>query len=229
MRTSIHDAFVLQVQGLIKRFDQHTVLHDVNLNVGPQEATALIGKNGVGKSTTLRCIIGELPKDQGTITICGADLDLEPLQAKALLGYAADDPFLYPYLSGREHLSLWQAFRSSNADSIYYACDLAAQLSLQDALDTQVRTYSRGMRQKLAFIGALFHRPRLILLDEPFTAMDQESTTRAVALLRAVQMEGTSIVFITHQQMLIEELGAKTLTISEGKTAPGVARALMKQ
>lgn len=208
----------LVVSGLVKHFDRRMILDNVNLYVHPSEAVALVGHNGAGKSTTLRCIVSELQKDQGTITICGADLDLEPLKAKSNLGYAADDPFLYPYLTGREHIELWRAFRKISTSSLTDAWQLTKKLALENALDTQVRTYSRGMRQKLAFVGAIFHHPGLIILDEPFTATDQEARNTAIELLRLAQNDGTALVFTTHQQEIIEQLSASTITLSQGAT-----------
>ncbi|MBE3567635.1 MAG: ABC transporter ATP-binding protein [Thermogemmatispora sp.] len=209
---------VLSVKNLSKRFRETVVLREVNLEVWPGEAVALLGANGAGKSTTLRCLVGEIPKDTGVVTICGVDLDLEPLCAKAQLGYAADLPFFYPYLSGEEHLRLWAAFRRLDKEALAYGRELAERLELVPALSGLVRTYSRGMRQKLAFIGALFHRPALILLDEPFTAMDQASTEVALALLDEARQQGAGVLFTSHQTGIVECLHATTIYLRNGTT-----------
>ncbi|WP_112425579.1 ABC transporter ATP-binding protein [Thermogemmatispora tikiterensis] len=215
---ALRDLPVLSVNNLSKRFGETVVLREVNLEVWPGEALALLGANGSGKSTTLRCLVGEIPKDTGVVTICGADLDLEPLRAKAQLGYAADLPFLYPYLSGEEHLRLWAAFRRLDRAALAYGRELAERLELAPAFSGLVRTYSRGMRQKLAFIGALFHRPALILLDEPFTAMDHASTEVALALLHEARQQGAGLLFTSHQEEIVERLQAATIYLRNGIT-----------
>jgi ABC-2 type transport system ATP-binding protein len=215
---ALPDLPVLSVNNLSKRFRETVVLREVNLEVWPGEALALLGANGAGKSTTLRCLVGEIPKDTGVVTICGADLDLEPLRARARLGYAADLPFFYPYLTGEEHLRLWAAFRRLDRAALAYGRELAERLELAPALSGLVRTYSRGMRQKLALIGALFHRPALILLDEPFTAMDQASTEVALALLHEARQQGAGLLFTSHQAEIVERLQAATIYLRNGIT-----------
>jgi ABC-2 type transport system ATP-binding protein len=207
---------ILLVDGLVKHLGNRRVLHDVHIEVNPHEVLALLGENGAGKSTTLRCIVGEMTKDQGSIAICGADLDLDPLTAKGQLGYAADEPFLYPYLTGREHVQLWRAFRKRQDVQLAYAWELAARLGLASVLDGQTRTYSRGMRQKLAFIGALFHQPGLIVLDEPFTAMDTISTETAIVLLQDACDRGSGIIFTSHQAAIVHGLQATIKNLEAG-------------
>jgi ABC-2 type transport system ATP-binding protein len=209
----------LSVRHLHKQFGHNAVLKNVSFDILPGEALALLGMNGAGKSTTLRCITGEIPKNNGTISICGIDLDFEPLRARARLGYAADHPFFYPYLTGYEHIRLWGAFRKLSEDALLYGKQLAERLALEPALSNLVRTYSRGMCQKLALIGALFHRPDLILLDEPFTAMDQSSTAAAFELLHAARANGAGIVFTSHQQEIIARFRANTICLRDGTIA----------
>jgi ABC-2 type transport system ATP-binding protein len=145
------------------------------------------------------------------------DLDDAPLQAKTCLGYAADEPFLYPYLTGYEHLRLWCAFRRLKADALTYGQELAEALELSKALDDYTRTYSRGMRQKLALIGALFHKPDLVVLDEPFTAVDQSSTAVVIDLLHDAQRRGAGILFTSHQHEIIEQLAETKVFLRNGK------------
>jgi ABC-2 type transport system ATP-binding protein len=212
------DTPVLSVKNVSKQFGQTKVLREVNLELLPGEAVALLGANGAGKSTSLRCIIGEIPKDTGIVTICGADLDLSPLLAKARLGYAADTPFFYPYLTGEEHLRLWAAFRKLDKQALDYGRHLVGRLDLEQALSSLVRTYSRGMRQKLALIGALFHEPALIIMDEPFTAMDHSSTDTALELLQEARQKGAGILFTSHQSDIVERLQASTIYLRNGVT-----------
>lgn len=205
----------LVISNLVKYYDERLILDDVNLSVCPGAILALVGPNGAGKSTTLRCIVGELQKNNGIVTICDYDIDIDPVLAKQNVGYAADEPFLYSYLTGYEHVQLWGAIRNMTSEAIVTANILAEQLQID--LSAIVRTYSRGMRQKLALIGAVFHNPRLIILDEPFTAMDSTSTVMAITILQKMCVSGSSILFTSHQQDIVKELGATPVHIEKGK------------
>lgn len=207
---------VLTVSGLTKRFAAKTVVAHVSFDVCPGSALALVGPNGAGKSTILRCVVGEITPDAGSITICGNDLKYQSVQAKTCLGYAADEPFLYPYLTGMEHLQLWEKLRRLHSVTQERGHAIATQVGLVDVLSDKVRTYSRGMRQKLAFIGAIFHQPRLIVLDEPFTATDQHSTDVAMSLLTEAMNTGAGVLFVSHQPAIINRLATRVLRIQNG-------------
>jgi ABC-2 type transport system ATP-binding protein len=217
MSTSKHTShYPLIVENLCKRFKERSVLTDVHMDISPGKALALLGVNGAGKSTMLRCIVGVMSKDEGSIRICGSDIDGVSMSAKAHLGYAPDEPFLYPYLTGYEHLRLWSAFRRLQADALMYGQQLAEALALTSGLHQQTRIYSRGMRQKLALIGSLFHKPELIVLDEPFTAMDESSTSTAIHLLQDAQNRGSGILFTSHQHDIVEQLATCKVSLYNG-------------
>lgn len=207
---------VLTIQGLTKQFDARPVVTNVRFDVYPGEIVALVGPNGAGKSTILRCVVGELAPDAGSVTICGYHQEQDSIKAKAALGYAADEPFLYPYLTGMEHLQLWHTLRRLHSNTFERGCAIATSIGLAEVLGTQVRTYSRGMRQKLAFIGAIFHQPRLVVLDEPFTATDQHSTDVAISLLTEAMHAGAGVLFVSHQTAIINRLANRVLRIQNG-------------
>lgn len=102
---------VLECVGLTKRYVERPILHDVHLSLPGSAGVCLRGSNGAGKTTLLRCVVGELPLDGGEVFVRGISTRVHPVDAKAMLGYAADDPFLYPYLTGAEHLRLWASLR----------------------------------------------------------------------------------------------------------------------
>jgi ABC-2 type transport system ATP-binding protein len=207
---------VLTVVNLKKQLGEKEILKSINFTVYAGQSVLLSGSNGAGKSTTLRCIVGELTKDYGTILIDGKDIEQYPLIAKKNIGYASDDPLIYPYLTGEEHLQLWRALYDSSENSINYGLTLINILGLQDASKSLVKNYSRGMQQKLSFIGSIFHKPLLILMDEPFTATDKESREKAIEILQDHKEQGAAIVFTTHQEDLKDQLSDRVLQLKDG-------------
>lgn len=210
----------LEISKLQKTFGFKEVLNEVSFSINEGESVAYIGKNGSGKSTTFRCITGEVLKDEGRIEIYGIDIDKYPIEAKKELGYLQDDPFLYPYLTGLEHLYLWRGFRQLSNNYIENGIALADQLELdKNMLNELTKNYSRGMCQKIALIGVIFHKPKLIILDEPFTAMDTSSTYKAVKILKRLVEEGCSLLFASHDLKLIKILANFAFYLENGRVS----------
>ncbi|MEI4617179.1 ABC transporter ATP-binding protein [Bacillus cereus] len=208
---------ILSVKNLSKIYEDKVVLNKVNLSIGSGEFVALNGENGAGKSTTLQCIMGMTIKDSGEIYVSQYNMDTNPIKAKKIIGFSPDEPFLYPYLSGLEHLKLWAGFRNLNQEDIEYGIKLLNDLGLGTKdLNNFTSTYSKGMRQKIGFIGSIFHRPTLIILDEPFTAMDQKSTDTAIQMLKSFKQDGCSILFSSHQQEIKDQLADRFLILKDG-------------
>ncbi|KIQ77412.1 hypothetical protein RW25_24255 [Bacillus sp. L_1B0_8] len=208
---------ILSVKNLSKIYEDKVVLNKVNLSIGSGEFVALNGENGAGKSTTLQCIMGMTIKDSGEIYVSQYNMDKNPIEAKKIIGFSPDEPFLYPYLSGVEHLKLWAGFRNLNQEDIEYGINLLNDLGLGTKdLNNFTSTYSKGMRQKIGFIGSIFHRPNLIILDEPFTAMDQKSTDTAIQMLKSFKQDGCSILFSSHQQEIKDQLADRFLILKDG-------------
>ncbi|UOY91142.1 ABC transporter ATP-binding protein [Ectobacillus sp. JY-23] len=208
---------VLEVKHLHKSYTDKKVLENVNLSIYEGEFVALNGENGAGKSTTLHCILGMLSRDSGDIYVSNYHIDIEPVKSRHLVGFSPDDPFLYSYLSGLEHLKLWAGFRGLDEQSISYGRALLHHLGLNDRdLHNLTSTYSKGMKQKLSFIGAIFHKPALIVLDEPFTAMDQDSTEAALQLLESLKTQKCSMLFSSHQANIKNRLADRFLTLKDG-------------
>ena len=218
--SSMTNVPALTCVNLCKRYGETMVLHEIGLTVQRSSAVCLRGPNGVGKSTLLRCMSGEEKFDRGHVVVNGVDLVERPEAAKSHSGYASDEPYLYPYLTGREHLDLWAALRAADRECLASIMPVADAMAIGAAMDREVRGYSRGMRQQLGFLGAVFHRPALILLDEPFTATDAESTQAAVAFLSDRIENGAALLFSTHDATLHATLATETFAL--GATAPEV-------
>lgn len=213
----------LQCLAVTKRYGQLGVLHHFDLTVGAGSAVCLQGPNGAGKSTLMRCCVGIEPVDNGDILVAGQSIVRRPVEAKRLLGYAADEPYLYPYLTAVEHLRLWTSLRGGLESWVERGVAIAGEMALGPVLDRQVRTYSRGMRQQLGFLGAVFHDPDLVVLDEPFTATDADSTAAALDYLGGMLGQGRAILFSTHDLTLAGPLAARRIRLEA--TQPSQATA----
>ena len=170
----------LELTGLNKRFGR-PVIKELDLVVRPGELYALLGPNGAGKTTTLRMVVGLTRPDKGRIRIFGIDALASPAEAKAITAWLPDEPMLYDKLTPLEYLAfvagLWGVPPDEGAAE---AERLLRWLGLWEDRATRCEGFSRGMKQKVALAGALIHKPRLLVLDEPLTGLD-------AAMARAVK------------------------------------------
>lgn len=197
-----------------KSFGKHTVLTNCSFSLPARSVWALTGPNGAGKTTTLRLAAGLEGPSKGQILAEGHDVQAERESVRHLVGFSPDVPFAYEFLTGREFLQfvgrLWELPKTAVEDRTH---GLLTQMCLDQMLDRPVREYSRGMRQKLGFVVAILHQPRLLLLDEPFTAVDLESRKVMLQWLYDFAMAGGSVLFATHDEELIRQLAQRVVHI----------------
>ncbi|MGO1069864.1 ABC transporter ATP-binding protein [Lysobacter sp. CA199] len=209
--------FVLELQQLQHRYDEHAVLHGIDLGLPAGEFAALIGPNGSGKTTLLHCLAGIQRPGGGRVLIGGHDIVRAPLPAKRLLGFAVDPARLPPLLSGRECLRLFAGARGlSEIPAATLA--LADTLSLMPMLDRRIGQYSLGTRQKLAIALGLLGEPPLLVLDEPLNGLDPLS---AYALKRHLQQlareRGTTVLLATHSLDVAERFITRAVLLMDGR------------
>ncbi len=178
-----------------RRFGNFRVLRGLSLQVDCGSVLALFGPNGAGKTTLLRMLAGLASPNRGTATVFGTAL---PGNAKLRrrIGVVAHDAYVYADLNARENLAFYtQLYRVTDTER---AEQLIERVGLAAAADRAVRTYSRGMLQRLALARALLHRPDLLLLDEPFTGLDPQGVARLIELLAEERQRGTTMIVTTH-------------------------------
>jgi ABC-type multidrug transport system ATPase subunit len=169
------------------------------------------GENGAGKSTFLRMIAGLNQPTSGQILIFG----VKNRQALASLGYMAHSPLLYDELSGMENLRFFaQLYGISSDEPLRQAMQ---RVGLNPGLERRVGQYSQGMRQRLSLARAIFHSPKLLLLDEPFSNVDPESASQIAELLAQMRSAGDTILLVTHQLGLLAEMADEFLVLSAGE------------
>lgn len=208
---------LLELEGLQHRYDEHAVLHGIDLRLQAGEFAALIGPNGSGKTTLLHCLAGLQRASAGRVLIGGHDLARAPLQARRLLGFAVDPARLPPLLTGRECLRLFAGSRElSEIPAPTLA--LAETLALAPMLDRRIGQYSLGTRQKLAIALGLLGEPPLLVLDEPLNGLDPLS---AYALKRHLQQlahdRGTAVLLATHSLDVAERFISRALLLMDGR------------
>lgn len=211
---------MLEVKNLVKTFrgSKSTVLNGINFVVNDGEVYGIIGKNGAGKSTTLKCIMGIIPFEMGTINVSGFDIAKNPNQAKQTIGYVPDDHAIYENLTGREYINFMADVYNVNLEDreerIKKYGDL---LNITQHLDKQISAYSHGMKQKVCIIGALIHQPKIWILDEPFLGLDPQSTTAIKETIKDYSKNKEHIViFTSHNIDTVTEMCDKVCVIEDG-------------
>jgi len=200
---------VLEVDGLAKRYGDVLALRDLTVSVDEGECLVLLGRNGAGKTTALRCMAGVLVPSAGTVKVDGIDAADDAAGVRARVGLMPEVPGLYERMSARAYLDHFGAIYDMAPDLRRRRIDdLLDLFELADAGDRWLGTYSKGMRQKVALIRATLHRPRLVLADEPTSALDPDSARRAWIYLKDLQKDGCALVICTHSMEEAEQLAA---------------------
>jgi heme exporter protein A len=211
---------MIETRGVSKLFGLRPVLRGVNLSVGEGQFVSLFGPNGAGKTTLLRILATLSRATGGTVTVAGWRLPSQAAQARGALGVVSHQPLLYGNLSAEENLRFFARM---------YALDPAARngrvtevlkaVGLHKRASDLVRTFSRGMQQRLAIARAILHDPPVLLLDEPYTGLDQEAATTLDDVLSTVALRGRTILMTTHDLARGLALAGRVAILSRGVIA----------
>ncbi|WP_346772680.1 ABC transporter ATP-binding protein [Bacillus cereus] len=207
----------LQLSKLHKRFGEFIAVNHIDLTIPRGSFYGVVGPNGAGKTTSLSMAVGLLRPDSGNAKVFGIDVWGNPKQAKALIGVLPDGLALPERLTGRELLTYMGLLRGMNAKEIAQRTEeLLEVLELNNTEGTLVINYSTGMRKKIGLALALLHAPKLLVLDEPFEAVDPISATTIKKILQKFVSSGGSVVFTSHVMALVEQLCDHVAIISQG-------------
>jgi ABC-2 type transport system ATP-binding protein len=211
------DAIALRISNLSKSFDK-PVLQDLSITIPQGQLYALLGPNGAGKTTTLRIVVGLLKSDGGDVYIYGGDATKNPEESKAITAWLPDDPMLYDKLTPVEYLAFIAGLWSIDAkQAAAEAENLLKWLELWEVRNSRCEDFSRGMKQKVALAGALIHKPKLLILDEPLTGLDATMARTVKNALRAQVDAGATVIITTHILEVAERLADRIGIISGGK------------
>ncbi|MBR4943143.1 MAG: ABC transporter ATP-binding protein [Clostridia bacterium] len=209
---------MLRIEGLTKSYGEKNAVEDLSLHIQKGEIYGFIGHNGAGKTTTIKACCGILGFEKGEIFVDGISVKENPLECKKRLAYIPDNPDLYGFMKGIEYLNfianVYGVEKSVRQERIRRFADT---FELTSALEQTVATYSHGMKQKLAVISALIHKPKLMIMDEPFVGLDPKASYALKTIMRQICDEGGAIFFSTHVLDVAERLCDKIAIIKDGK------------
>jgi ABC-2 type transport system ATP-binding protein len=207
----------LALRGLVKRFDTKVAVAGVDLDVPIGSFFGLLGPNGAGKTTTLSMAVGLLRPDAGSAYVLGHNVWADPVEAKRRLGVLPDGVRMFDRLSGSELLAYTGLLRGMDpAEVDARARDLLDVLGLADAGRTLVVDYSAGMKKKIGLACALLHAPRVLVLDEPFEAVDPVAAALIRDILHRYVHSGGTIIFSSHVMEVVEKLCTHVAILADG-------------
>lgn len=200
-----------------KSFNGKWAVKRLDLRVDKGEVFGLLGPNAAGKTTTIRMMTGLLRPTEGKILIGGYDIVKEPVKAKSILGYVPDKAFLYEKLKGREFLKFIASIHGiEKSTAIKKIEELIGIFGIKEIEEELIESYSQGMRQRLLFMSALIHNPRVLLFDEPFVGLDPFGVMMLKDMIKRLRSDGVTIFLATHSLHIAEELCERVGLISKG-------------
>jgi len=209
---------VIQAEGLTKQYGKVVAVHEVSFRVAGGEIFGFLGPNGAGKTTTIRLLAGLLRPTRGTATVAGFDIVAEARSVKQRVGYLAENPYLYPKLTGREFLQFMGGLYGVPAAPLAARVErLLGLFELDGKAGQLVEGYSHGMRQKLALAGTLLHQPKVLLLDEPTSGLDPRSARVVKDLLLGLAQRGHTVLLSTHVLEIAEQMCHRVGIIQRGE------------
>ncbi|MBP1772543.1 MAG: transporter, ATPase subunit [Holophagaceae bacterium] len=208
----------LELDSLTKRFGDKTAVDELSLRLEPGSFLGLLGRNGAGKSTTLKMVTGLLKPTSGRIRVLGLDLDAEPLAIKRQIGTMPEDMALLDMLSGPQYLRfVGRMYGMPDALIDGRREELFDKLDLGVAPKQLIADYSFGMKKKVALCAALIHGPRMVFLDEPFEGIDPVTSRTIKDILHSLQQSGVTLVLTSHILEVVEKLCPLIAILDEGR------------
>ncbi len=208
---------MIELKNLTKRYGQLVAVNRINLSIARGEIFGFIGPNGAGKTTTLRMMGGILAPTEGSVSIGGVDMAIEPERAKKSIGFIPDRPFVYEKLTGREFLRFTaDLFGIKDGAFQERSNRILEQFALDDWANELIESYSHGMKQRLIMSAAILHDPEVIIVDEPMVGLDPAGVRMIKGLFRDLAGQGTTLFMSTHTLALAEDVCDRIGIIHKG-------------
>ncbi|AUN09401.1 ABC transporter ATP-binding protein [Clostridium botulinum] len=206
---------ILGITNLKKHIGKNEIIRNVNLNINKGEILGLLGKNGAGKTTIIRMIVGLMKPTDGTISIMGYNVQENIENALAHVGCIVENPDLYGYMTGRENLiQVSRMYKNINKNQIE---KIINNIGLNDHIDKKVKTYSLGMKQRLGLGQTLLSNPKLLILDEPTNGLDPIGIIEFRETIKNIAQDGTAILISSHILSEIQNVCTKVAFINDGE------------
>ena len=210
---------MLSVKNLSKTYRNSNVraIEDINIEIEDGDIYSFIGPNGAGKSTTIKCIVGIHDYEEGEIVFNGINLKNDPIAFKNRLAYVPDNPDVYEFMTGIAYLDFIANTFRIGEEKNELIHKYASMFGIESELANPIKTYSHGMKQKIQIISAIIHKPKLMVLDEPFVGLDPKAAFDLKEVMKELCKEGTSILFSSHVLEVVEKFCNKIAIIKKGK------------
>ena len=210
---------MLKVTNLSKTYrnSKTKAIENINLEIDDGDIYGFIGPNGAGKSTTIKCIVGIHDYQEGEILFNDIDLKKEPLRFKSNLAYVPDNPDVYEFMTVIAYLDFVANIFGIGQEKNELIHKYATMFGIEGDLANPIKTYSHGMKQKIQIIAAIIHKPKLMVLDEPFVGLDPKAAFDLKEVMKELCREGTAILFSSHVLEVVEKFCNKIAIIKKGK------------
>ena len=211
---------LIEIKGLAKKYSSKAdyTVRDINICGDAGEIIGILGHNGAGKSTTIKCITGMHPYELGEVIIAGHDLKSDSIEAKKSFGYVSDDHILFEKMTGYEYVN----FMADIYD--VEICDREARIAyfqslfaLGDSIYNPISSYSHGMKQKISFMAALIHNPKVFIVDEPMVGLDPHTANAVKDFFKEHAASGNLVLFSSHNLDVVSKLCNRVYVIDQGR------------
>ncbi len=192
-------------------------IDDINLQIEDGDIYGFIGPNGAGKSTTIKCIVGIHGFDEGEIIFNGMDIKTDAYAFKRELAYVPDNPDVYEFMTGIAYLDFIAGTFRLGEERKEIVMKYAKMFGIENDLGNPIKSYSHGMKQKIQIIAAIMHKPKLMVLDEPFVGLDPKAAHDLKEVMKELCAQGTMILFSSHVLEVVERFCNKIAIIKRGK------------
>ena len=209
----------LRVENVVKSFGSLMAVRGVSFTVESNQILGLLGPNGSGKSTLMKTMVGVITPDAGTITVQGLNVVSNPIEVKRIVGFVPESPRLYEFLSGGEYLDFVATVHGLSPEAKRERIpDFLKAFELEGRENELIHGYSQGMKQKLAIIAGILHKPRILILDEPLNALDPRSARIVKDLIHKLRDDGVPTVFSTHVLEIAQAVCDRIVIMYNGTT-----------
>ncbi len=209
----------VEVGGLVVEYDGVRAVDGLDFSVRSGDAIGLVGRNGAGKSTTMRVLAGLIPPTDGTVHVGGVDARRDPSEARWKVGYCPDTGGLIPRATPWEHLQLAASIRGMDGAWQARARDLLERFDLSEAADRVTAGFSHGMGRRTSVVLAAFHEPEVLLLDEPFDGVDPLGVEATMQVVHEAKQRGAAVLISTHMLQLATQATTEILVLTKGRLA----------
>jgi len=208
---------MIHTEGLTKHYGELVAVDNVNFDVQPGEIFGFLGPNGAGKTTTIKMLVGMLKPTSGKVVIGDIDALASPLEAKAILGYIPDRPYLYDKLTAMEFLQfVGGLYAMTQAEVVHLGDELLEMFELSEWSDQLIENFSHGMKQRLIMSAALLHKPKVLVIDEPMVGLDPKGARLVKRIFRQLAESGRTVFMSTHTLEIAEEVCDRIAIINKG-------------